>query len=156
MSRTHKDRHRWKRKERNRTGKSDPAKIKLHRERFLERIEQRGLLESGYKPLAFRLRLEFHPADAETDVLFNEEVLEVLPFLVEAVDLCHYVISARNKEFDAGKEKEHLAKHVAKVKHINKPCHLEQLEEGFVVCKSAVECRYRKWQAEKGLPCCTK
>ncbi len=156
MSRTHKDRHKWKRKERKRTGKSDPAKIKLHRDRFLKRIEQRGLSESGYKPLAFRLRLEFRPADAETDVLFNEEVLETLPFLVEEVDSCHYIVYACSLEFDVEKEQAQLKKHVAKVKHIDKPCHLGRTGDDFVVCQSAVECRYRKWCTEKELPQCTK
>jgi hypothetical protein len=42
MSRTHKERHKWKRKERRRTGLDDPKKIKLHRERFLARKKGRN------------------------------------------------------------------------------------------------------------------
>ena len=38
MSNSRRDRHKWKRKERRRTGQSDPAKIKKHRARVIERI----------------------------------------------------------------------------------------------------------------------
>ena len=40
MSNSRKDNHKWKRKERKRTGKSDPKKIKLHRKRVIKRPKQ--------------------------------------------------------------------------------------------------------------------
>lgn len=41
MSRSHRDRHKWKAKERKRTHQADPPKIQLHRDRFLDRKRQK-------------------------------------------------------------------------------------------------------------------
>lgn len=156
MSRSHKDRHQWKRKERKRTGKRDPQKIKLHRERFLQRIKERSLRELGYGVVVFRSNLSFDAQTVETIVKIGEETIGTLPYLVENVADCHFLLAQHEPKFDAEQEKRYLKRHVAKAKRLSLPCHLEMGVGEFRQCSSVIECPYRKWNTEKGTPECTK
>lgn len=156
MSRSHKDRHKWKRKERKRTGKSDPAKIQLHRERFLDRIRERSLGELGYAAILFHASLHFDPEQYETAIHIKGQIAGTLPYLVENPADCRFLIAQHEPSFNARGERRYLQRHVRKMKLENHPCHFEVRGEQFTQCSCAIECPLRQWRTEHGLPECTK
>jgi len=156
MGKTHKDRHKWKRKERKKTGQSDPKKIKLHRKRFLGRLEQRTMIQSGgYKPIVFKARLKFLVEEGTTELSVHGEKVVDIPFLVDDPTSCHYAVAAHTRDFNATHEADTLSKHVQRMKYLGQPCHLMVQAGEAKVCSSIATCSYRHWIAEQGMPECT-
>ena len=154
MARTHKERHKWKNKERKKTGKSDPAKVALHRQRFLERLEQKALVQNGYSSMVFQARLRFNVEEGITQVFLKGEKIGELPYLVEDVSACHYLLATQRNDFNASLEAELLLEHVHKAKFLEQKCHCSKTFGGEQICCSVVACRYRHWNNEKQLPEC--
>ncbi len=155
MARTHKDRHHWKRKERKKTGLSDPAKIKLHRERFLEALERKAMIRSGYKVIVFQARLNFLVEEGTTELSLDGKKVDDIPFLPEDPASCHYVVAAHTENFNSTEEAATLSKHVQRMKYLGQPCHLMVQTKEAKICSSIATCPYRQWIAEKGRPECT-
>ncbi len=155
MAQTHKDRHKWKRKERKKTGQSDPGKIKLHRERFLDQLEQQTMIQSsGYKPIVFQARLKFMVEEGTTELSMHGEKVADIPFLVDDPISCHYAVAAHTQDFNANHEADVLSKHVQRVKYLGQPCHLMAQTGEARICSSIATCPYRRWIAEQGKPEC--
>lgn len=159
MARSHKERHQWKDKERRRTGESDPQKIKLHRERFVANMESRETLLAGENrqpAFVFRLRLIPLPEEMVTKIYrFQEGEVAEVPFLVENPEDCHYAIIEKLPTFVPLKEKTRLEEHVAKARVDGRQCHLEVVEKEKRLCRSVINCPYRKWQADTSVALCT-
>lgn len=155
MARTHKDRHKWKNKERKRTGKADPKKIQLHRERFLTDLEQICVEQNGYRPIVFQARLRFLVEDGVTELWISKEKVGEIPFLVDDPNSCHYVVAQHKEDFNSKCETEVLLEHVQRVRFLDQPCHLLVQVEEKRTCSSIASCHYRLWDPEKGLPICT-
>ena len=149
MSRSHKERHAWKRKERRRTGKADPAKIKKHRKRHLAKIAPRDYSLGQYQPVIFSAKLVFNPAEMTTEIWVDGELLETVTFPLEDPGFCHHKI-AQIRHFDPDKEQEALRAHTAKAKALKEPCRLNL--DGTCAC--ILSCKFRKWQPDLGLPLC--
>lgn len=156
MSRSRKHQQQWKRKERKRMGSKDPAKIKLHRERFLQRIKERSLREMGYGAMVFRSTVAFDTKSYETTVCVEGEIIGKLPYLAEDVAECHFLIAQREPKFDPVQEKRYLTRHVTRVKRQGITCHLEVLSENVRQCASVIDCPYRKWRSEQVVAECTR
>jgi hypothetical protein len=156
MSRTRKEQWQWKKKERRRTGQRDPQKIRLHRERFLQRVAARSLVELGYRVAVFRSRLVFDHEAFETKVEFNQAIIGTLPYLAEDPTDSHFLLAQQVPEFNRQHEERYLQRHVSSIKRRALPCHLEESGEEIVRCASAVACQYRRWNEEKNLPECTR
>jgi hypothetical protein len=156
MSRSHHDRHKWKRKERNRTGKGDPEKIKLHRERFLERLAARHKTRDGYERLVFRARVLYDPDEYTTTVFLGPDELGHVEYLVEDLESLHHFLSA-DQSIDVGKEEAALNGHALHVRASGAVCHLEVIQDdGFRQCEAAFSCKFRRWNAERSLPECMR
>ncbi len=154
MARTHKDRHKWKAKERKKTGQKNPRKIVLHRARFLERLEQKSLEVDRYKSIVFRTRLNFNTPDGLTEIFVDSELVGEAPFLVVEPADCEYVLAGYYPDFKPAKEEAILKEHVDKMKFFGEKCHLVSKVGEIGVCASAVKCKYRRWRNELGLPEC--
>lgn len=156
MSRTHKDRHKWKNKERNRTNNGDPTKIKLHRERFLSRVEQMTMIQNGgYKPIIFRARLKVVVDEGTSELWLNDEKISDLPFIVDDPKSCHYVLAGQKPDFDPDIEQRALSEHVQRVKYLGQNCHLMRPDGETKMCYSIVDCPYRRWAANEAVAKCT-
>jgi hypothetical protein len=155
MSHTHKDRHQWKRRERKKTGQSDPDKIKLHRDRFLERLEQQSMIENAYRPVVFQARLKFTPEEMTTELSIYGERVQEINFLVDEVESCHYAVAAHVPNFNHAYECDVLDMHVQRVRYLGQACHLMEKVGEARVCSSITACPYRQWKKECGMPECT-
>lgn len=155
MSRTKSTRRAWKRKERQRTGQSDPEKIQLHRSRVLENLAKGKKAMGAYEFLVLRCRLHFHPNDVETAFHVMDEEVHAFPFLVMEPADCHSYLQSCIPEFNLTAETKHLREHVAKVRALSKPCRLMETEEEKKICGSILDCPYRKWSEQHALPLCT-
>ena len=158
MARTHKDRHKWKRKERKKTGQSNPEKIKLHKKRFLKRLKQQTMIQSesdGYKSIVFQARLKFLVEEGTTELSVHGEKVADIPFLADDPTSCHYAVAAHKQDFNATHEANVLSKHVQRVKYSGQTCHLMVQDGEARTCSSIVTCPYRRWIAEQGKPECT-
>ncbi len=156
MSYSHKERHQWKDKERDKTGESDPAKIKLHRERFLKRIAVREFNPGAYQPVLFIFCLVYKVDEVTTDLFCGDELVETIPYLVENVSDSHNAIAQIFQSFDSDKEEERLRDHVAKIKATDGACHFEKNYETNRVCQCSINCQFRKWEEAKGFPICSR
>jgi len=154
MSRSHKERHRWKSKERKRTGERDPEKIALHRERFIKRQEQKAAAKYGYDAAVYRARLVYFSDEVRTELHIDGEKAADLPFLADDPESCHYAVAEHWREFDPVREAEILRKHVQKMKFTGGRCHLAEERDEALTCSSIMRCAYRRWIAEKGMPAC--
>jgi hypothetical protein len=160
MARSHKERHQWKDKERERTGKEDPTKIRVHRERFLAALKQCTepvqLFDPSqrYQAALFRARLRLDPEEGQSQILFQQEEIDI-PFLVENLEDCHYALAEAKTDFDPETEKARLDQHVSKALSQGFPCHLEVVIEEDRFCSSIVPCQFRQFDSEKGQALCT-
>ncbi len=150
MARTHKDRHNFKRKERRRTGKSDPRKIKLHRKRVVRRIKQQQRIQNNYSSIVFEARLKFFVEDSLTEVWVEEQKVDDIHFLVNEPEDCHYVVMAFKQDFNLTLETNLLEKHVRRVKFHNQPCRLMVRYRGSKICSSIIGCPHRVWNWDDG------
>lgn len=154
MSHSHKERHRWKAKERKRTNESDPVKIALHRERFLKRLEQKSIVLNGYQPIVFQSRLLFKLDEGTTTIYINNQPINELTFIVNDPESCHFVITQYKSDFNASQESQKLTEHINRVKHLGQDCHLALPDpQGQAICSSIIACKYRKI-SDQGLPMC--
>ena len=159
MARSRKDRHQWKRKERTRTGKKDPAKVRLHRTRFLDFLKKQEALvlshnQTGrYIPAVFHTRLRFDAEAQETEIIIGEQTITI-PFLVEDPRDCHNDIMRIKADFDPHKEEVVLRQHADRMRFTGHVCHLEVLMDETRLCSSAIPCKYRRWNAEAGQAVC--
>jgi len=156
MSHSHKDRHQWKKKERRRTGLRDPKKIQLHRERFLQRVKEHSLRLYGYSALVFQARISLDPDTYETMVRIDGETLGTLPYLLEDVTSCHFLLAQHEPRFDVGQEAEYLKRHASTMRRLGLPCHLEVRTDTGRQCSSVIPCRFRKWNPATCNADCTK
>ncbi|MBM2821239.1 MAG: hypothetical protein HW405_999 [Candidatus Berkelbacteria bacterium] len=150
VSKTRKERHQYKRRERRRTGMSDPSKIRLHRKRFLERLETR----QQAKPRHHSLRLVYL-TEGETILINGEDVISVLPYPVEDQTALYHLIYNSGIAFDVEEEKTRLSRHRAREKALGKLCYLSKITCGIAVCSSVIACPRRKWDGDQQLPLCT-
>jgi len=155
MSRSRRDRHKWKRKERQRSDCSDPPKIELHRDRVVERFVKTEEAKDGYMRVVFKVRLVYDRETFETTVFVNGEAVQTLPYLVENVSDVHHLV-AEGRSLDLAKEQVALHQHVSRIKATREfACHLELLEGEFRGCQSAFACPHRQWNGEQNMPQCT-
>lgn len=173
MARSHKERHQWKDKERQREGEDDPAKIQLHRERFLARLEARKeIVEAGPKEpsglVGMHLRLLTIPDPVEPKTLIfrdGKEIGSADHWAVDPSDV-EYVIAGADgiKNLDAEAERQRLQAHVEMVQERGIKCHLEVMqpvseapESGSLrLCESCFPCSFRTWSEELSLPVCER
>lgn len=155
MSRTHKQRHKWKGKERKRTVSSDPAKIVLHRERFVERLEQKRTVQIAYRSLIFQVKLDFNPDENTTSIFYRGGVIATLPFLVERLEDCHYAIYQMFNEWNMDHEVNVLRQHVQRAKYLGSKCRLAKVCNQEKICTSSVSCPYRRWSSHNGQALCS-
>ncbi len=156
MARTRKERHKWKRKERQRAGKGDPAKIKLHRERFLSRLRAGNFKVGNYQAIVLHCRLEVDEEFQETVLVLDGEEIESLPFVVTDVSSIRHHLTTAYPEFNPNQEAQALSAHVAKVKATKKVCQLEKIEDEIRVCKSVIDCQYRKITENQSVAVCSR
>ncbi len=160
MSRSRNTRHKWKRKERSRTHQSDPAKIHLHRERFVKSLEGRTV-GAVYHPAVFSLRVQYDPESYETTLLARNEdgwaEAETVPFLAEDLADLKPTIQELFPEIDMDKEAERLRDHVSRIKATKQECQMQRSapELNVLMCQSAVACKYRRYDEDlQAAICC--
>jgi len=154
VARTRKERLKWKRKERRRTGQPDPAKIRLHRERFLARLKARSHQELGYVALTFRARLRYDPEHDETVVVLDDRELARVPYLLVDPEGSHHLFRREEPDFEPAAERSYLRRHVRRARRGGSACHLQRQEEATVVCECILTCPWRAWDHEAGRPGC--
>ena len=167
MSRSHKERHGWKEKERKRSGESDPPKIKLHRERFLARLQQSQKVVSletrqGGR-VVFSLRLLSVPDEFVTIVFRDgEELTRIEHIAVEPVDI-EYALKEVLPGLDVEAETTRLADHVTMIGERGIPCHLEvsmplgdESGDSTRLCSSCFACTFRQWDEKGNAPLCSR
>ncbi len=173
MSRSHKDRHQWKDKERLREDKNDPAKIQLHRERFLARLKARNepmnlppQEPSGRVAMQLRLLTIPDPVEPATLVYRGGEQIARAEHWAEDPSDIEYVIAgaAGIENLDAEAEKQRLQAHVEMIQERGIECHLEVKQnlteepesQPVRLCEACFPCAFREWSEDLSLPLCQR
>lgn len=156
MSGSRRDRRKWKRTERKRTGNQDPPKIKLHRERVTNRVTKKPMQIGGYREILFGVSLEFNIADGLTSVMVKGEKVGSAPFLAHDPTDMEYLLREQFPDLNLDLEADALSAHVSKIKALKKKCHFENQEPDFHECRSAFACPFRTWNEELNRPECRK
>jgi hypothetical protein len=139
---------------RRRTAYLNQRRLRVVKRDFFEDIEKQSVEQDDYNPIVFQACLRFLPEEETTELLLHEEKITDIPFLVDNTSSCHYAVSARVHGFDAGKEAKVLSKHIRQMSISGLSCHLMVQTKENKVCSSIVECRFRRWVAEKGIARC--
>jgi hypothetical protein len=155
LSRSRKDQHNWKRKERRREQTTDPKKIQLHRERFQLRHRGRADNVEIYDPIVLHTRLDIDLDEQRTLLIAMDDCVDEIPFVVQDPSDAHATIRKHVNDFDLPAEMQKLHEHVARVRAKKQPCGRMMEDEGFRCCHAIVNCPYRKWREDKQLPECT-